>query len=175
MAAEPRPRIEGHEAERFRGRRVDHFPDVDVHAQAELFELVDERDVDAAKDVFQKLGHFRGARGADRNDAAHHLAVERLRGTATRRIQSADDLRDLGQSVLLVARVFALGGKSEVEIANHVLVFLARGNGAAQTTSLQNGQDEVFGRTRIGCRLEDNQLSFLQVRIDGESGLLHIT
>ena len=96
MAAEPRPRIKGHVAERLRGCRVDHLPDVHVHAQTKLFEFVDKRDVDAAKDVFEKLGHFRGTRRADWNDPGDNLGVQRLRGVAARWIQPANDLGNLG-------------------------------------------------------------------------------
>ena len=67
MAAQPRPGIKGHEAERLRSRRVDHFPDIDAHAHGQHLQLVDQRDVHAAKNIFQQLGHFRGARRTDRH------------------------------------------------------------------------------------------------------------
>ena len=175
MAAEPRPRIKRHEAERLGRGRVDNFPDVHIHAQAELLKLVDQGDVDAAENIFQELGHFRGAGRADSHDASHHLGVERLSGAAAGGIQTADDLGDLRQTKLLVARILALRRKSEVEIANHVLVFLARSNRAAQAAFFQDGQDQLFGGSRIGGGFQHNELSFLQMGINGKSGLLDVT
>jgi hypothetical protein len=55
VAAEARPRLEAHEAERLRARRLHDLPDVDAHPVAELGELVDQGDVDGAKDVLEQL------------------------------------------------------------------------------------------------------------------------
>ena len=63
VAAEAGAGIEGLEAEGLGFGRVDDFVDVDAHAHAELLELVDQRDVDAAVDVLKQLGHL-GDRGA---------------------------------------------------------------------------------------------------------------
>ena len=73
VAAEAGAWLERREAERLRRRRVDHFPDVDVHAVAELRELVDERDVDGAVDVLEQLRQL-GRVG--RRDLVHR--VDRL-------------------------------------------------------------------------------------------------
>jgi hypothetical protein len=51
VAAEAGAGLEAHEPERLRRCRLDHLPDVDADPVAELRELVDERDVDAAEDV----------------------------------------------------------------------------------------------------------------------------
>ena len=77
VAAETRAGVEGHEAEGLGGGGVDDFPDVDAHAQAEHFQLVDQRDVDAAEDVFEQLGHFRGAGRADGHDFGNDRCVDR--------------------------------------------------------------------------------------------------
>src|ERR1700747_730045 len=53
MATEAGARQEPREAEGLGLRRVNHLVDVDSHAHAELFEFVDERDVDTAIDVFE--------------------------------------------------------------------------------------------------------------------------
>ena len=58
VAAEAWAGVEGLEAEGFGFGGVDDFVDVDFHAHAELFQLVDEGDVDATVDVFEELGHL---------------------------------------------------------------------------------------------------------------------
>ena len=75
VAAEAGAGIKGHEAEGLGGGGVDDFPDIDIHAQAEHFQLVDQRDVDAAENIFEQLGHFGGARGADGDDFGDDLGV----------------------------------------------------------------------------------------------------
>ena len=59
MTAESGPRIEGLEAEGLGFGSVDDLVDVDAHADAELFEFVDQGDIDAAINVFEELGHLR--------------------------------------------------------------------------------------------------------------------
>src|SRR6266851_1942710 len=98
LYATPSTRIKRHETEGFGRRGVDHFPDVDVHSKAELFEFVDQRDVHAAENIFEQLGHFRRARRAYRNDAGNNLCVQRLRGASARRIQSANNFWNLRQT-----------------------------------------------------------------------------
>ena len=87
-----------------------------LHAQAEQFEFVDQGDVHAAENIFEQLGHFRGARGADRHDLRDDLRVQSRGSAAARRIDAADDFRNLRQAVLLVAGIFALGRKGQEEI-----------------------------------------------------------
>ena len=55
VAAEAGAGLERREAEGLRGGRVDDFPDVDVHPVAQLRQLVDERDVHGAVDVFEQV------------------------------------------------------------------------------------------------------------------------
>jgi hypothetical protein len=59
VTAEARTWIEGLEAEGLGFGSVDDLVDVDAHADAELFEFVDEGDIDAAINVFEELGHLR--------------------------------------------------------------------------------------------------------------------
>ena len=77
MAAEAGAGIKGLEAEGLGFGCVDDLVDVDAHAHAELLELVDQGDVDAAVDVFEELGHLRDGGTADGDDAAEDAAVER--------------------------------------------------------------------------------------------------
>jgi hypothetical protein len=59
VAAEARARIEGHEAERLRARRIDDFPHVDVHAVRHQRQLVDETDIHRPERVLEQLDHLR--------------------------------------------------------------------------------------------------------------------
>src|SRR5205085_4822353 len=73
VAAQARPGLERHEAERLRRRGADDLPDIYVHPVAQLRELVDEGDVDRAEDVLEQLAQLRcvGRRdGVDRVDGA---------------------------------------------------------------------------------------------------------
>ena len=95
--------------------RVDDLVDVDAHAHAELLELVHQRDVDAAVDVFEQLGHLGDGGAADRDDAAEDRAVECGRQFDGARVAPADDLGDIVARDGLVAGIFALGRKRHVE------------------------------------------------------------
>ena len=145
------------------------------HAQAEHLQFVDQRDVDAAKNIFKQLGHFRGARGADRHDTRNNLRVNRLRGAAARRIHAADDLGNLRQPELLVAGIFALRRKRQKEIAGDIFVFRTGRDRAVQAALLQDRQNQLFGRAWIGCGFENNQLTLLQMRLDRNGGLLDVS
>ena len=56
-------------------------------------QLVDERDVHAAEDVLEQLGHLGGARRRDRHDCVEEALVERDRDLRALRRDAADDLR----------------------------------------------------------------------------------
>ena len=115
VAAEAGAGIEGLEAEGLGFGGVDDFVDVDAHAHAELLELVDQRDVDAAIDVFKQLGHLRDGGAADGHDAAEDGAVEgcgQLGGSGT---AAADNLGDVVAGDGVVAGIFALGREGDVE------------------------------------------------------------
>ena len=62
VAAQPRSRVERHEAERLGLRRLDHLPDIDTHPAERHLQLVDESDVDRAEDVLEELARLRHAR-----------------------------------------------------------------------------------------------------------------
>src|SRR6202035_2675028 len=108
--------VKGHEAEWFGGGAVNHFPDIQVHAQGKLLEFVHQRDVDAAKNIFEQLHHFGRARRTDRHYFRDDLGVKRGSGAATGRIDPSDDLGDLREAVLFVAGIFAFGRKREIKI-----------------------------------------------------------
>src|SRR5580698_11547240 len=84
--------VEGMKAERLGRSRCDDFPNIQIHAQAEHLKLVDQRDVDAAVNILQQLGHLGRGGGGYGNRAMEDGTVQsasQLRGLG---IQSAYDL-----------------------------------------------------------------------------------
>ena len=109
VAAKAGAGIEGLEAEGLGFGGVDDFVDVDVHLHAELLELVDERDVDAAIDVFEELGHLGYGGRTDGDDAAEDAAVHGGSQLGGDRAASANYFGDVVAGYGVVAWVFALG------------------------------------------------------------------
>ena len=115
MAAEPGAGIEGLEAEGLGFGRVDDLVNVDAHAHAQLLELVDQRNVDAAVDVFKQLGHLGNGGAADRHDAAEDRAVHGCGQFRGRRAASAHDFGNVVAGHGVVAGIFALRRKGHVD------------------------------------------------------------
>src|SRR5262249_46126970 len=105
------------------------------------------------------------------DDFGDHLSVERLRGAGARRINTADHFGNLREAVLFVARIFAFGRECEKEIGGDVVAFNARGDGAAKPGFFENGKYKLFGSAGIGCGFENDELSLLQIGLDGDGGL----
>jgi len=117
VAAEPGTRVERHKAKGLGFGRLNDFPDVYAHSRIDHLELVDQGDVDRAEDVFQELDRFGCAAGGDRDEGFDGQAVDFHGFLQAERGEAADDFGDVGHAALRVAGVFALGGKSQVEIA----------------------------------------------------------
>ena len=94
MPAQPRPGIEGLEAEGLGLRRVDDFPDVDAHPVETDLEFVDQRDVDAAEDVLEQLRRLGRAAEETGTTVCDRLVERHGRLQAGRRV-AADDLGNL--------------------------------------------------------------------------------
>src|ERR1043166_7081428 len=56
MAAQARPRIEGHEAEWLRPGSLDHFPDINAHGAIDDLQLIDQSNINSAKLILDQLG-----------------------------------------------------------------------------------------------------------------------
>jgi len=117
VAAEPRTRVERHKAKGLGFGRLNDFPDVYAHSRIDHLKLVDQGDVDRAEDVFQELDCFGCAAGGDRDEGFDGQAVDFHGFLKAERGEAADDFGNVGHAALRVAGVFALGGKSQVEIA----------------------------------------------------------
>jgi hypothetical protein len=142
VTAEAGPGIEGHEAEWFCGCAIDNFENIEIHAQAELLQFVNQRDIHAAKDIFEQLP-ISAARGADGNYFRDDLGIEsarlRVRWQDSRHQTTLGNLRE---AELLVTRIFPLR-ESEIEIGGDV--FVAVRDGAAQTAFFENREHQLFG------------------------------
>jgi hypothetical protein len=152
-----------------------------VHALAELFELVDERDVDAAVDVFKQLGHFRRGRGGDGDRRVEDAAVEGGGERAGDLAAGADDLGNIAAGDGVVAWVFALGGEGDVEDAGAALGWIraaghvgAGGFEAAGGTGFEQRDKDFLGGAGVGGALKHDELPGVQVRGDGAGGLLDV-
>ena len=145
VAAEAGAGIEGLEAEGLGFGGVDDFVDVDAHAHAELLELVDQGDVDAAVDVFEQLGHLGDGRAADRNHAAEDGAVQGGGQLGSRGAAAADDLGNVVAGDGVVAGIFALRRE------DHVHAGLVRG--ARDFQALRDCRIRAAGRRPLRwCR-----------------------
>ncbi len=109
VAAEAGPGIERREAERLGLRRLDHFPHVDAHPIERHLQLVDQRDVDRAVDVFEQLTRLGHLGRRHRHDFVDGRRVERDRRVGRFLVHAADDLRNRLGVKLRVARILALG------------------------------------------------------------------
>ncbi len=158
------------EAERLGGGGVDDLPDVEVHAQAEHLEFVDQRDVDAAIDILEQLGHLRGGGRGDGNGAAEDGAVERGGDFAGLGIESANHLRNIVTSHLGVAGILALGRKRDPDIVVAGCAF-AGSFQAGLVFLFENRNQDFFGGAGVGRALEDDDLAGAQIGRDGVSGV----
>ena len=146
MPADARARVEGLEAERLGRGAVDDVPEVDAQLVAELGHLVDERDVDLAVGVLEQLGHLRLARAGRSHDGVDEPRVERLGRVAAGRRHAAHDLGRVVHAVRRVARVDALRGERQVEVAAD-----------REAGALEDRAHDLLGRARPGRRLEDDE------------------
>src|SRR5581483_11418207 len=105
VSAHPGAGLEGHEAVGFGGGGVDDFPDVDAHPVTQDRELVDQGDVDRAKDVLQQFGQLGRFGGGDGHEVIAYLPVELHRPRHALLGHSPDHLRGRFQGVVGAARI----------------------------------------------------------------------
>ena len=85
----PGPGIKRHEPKWFRLGRFDDFPDVNSHRAVDELQLINQRDIHAAKNILQQLGRFSDATRRDWHKRVDRLAVKRHRPLkAGRRVTS---------------------------------------------------------------------------------------
>ncbi len=115
MAAESRAGVESLVAEGLGFGGVDHFKDVDAHAVAELFEFVDQGDIDATVNILQELGHLRRGGRGNRNSSIEDGSVEGRSEPGCRRFEPADHLGNVAAGDCVIAGIFTLGREGDVE------------------------------------------------------------
>jgi len=164
VTAEAGSGIEGLKAEWLGLGCVDDFVNIDAHAHAELLELVDQRDVDAAIDVFKELGHLGDGGAADGDYTTEDGTVEGgskfdRGGTATPHY--------LGNVVTgdgVIAGIFALGRKGNVEAR------LAGSTGsfeAAGVAFFEQRENDIVCCAGIGGALKNDELPLMNMGRDG--------
>src|SRR4029077_6989061 len=139
VTSEARAGVKGHEAKRLCGCAIDDFENIEIHAQAKLFEFIYERDIHAAENIFEELHHFGGARGVDGNHFRDDLRVQPCSGASAGRIHATNYFGNLREAELFVAGIFPLRGESEIKIGSDVFAAFAIYDGAAQAALLENG------------------------------------
>src|SRR6185437_4409453 len=86
VAAKARPGIKRMESERLAFGGLNDLEDVEAHPDAELLELIDQRNVHAAVDILKQLCHLRHGRRGDRHSPGEDRTVQSrgdLRGSRT--------------------------------------------------------------------------------------------
>ena len=170
MSAEAWAWIKGMKAEGLRGGGIDDLPDVEIHAQAQHLEFVDQRDVDAAVNIFEQFRHFRGCGRRNEDGATEDRTVERGGDFTGLRVRSANHFRNVMASDLRIAGIFALRRKSDPDIV--VAGFaVSRHSQAGFVLFLENRHQNFFRRARIGSALENHDLAGPQVGSDGVRGV----
>jgi hypothetical protein len=122
-------------------------------------ELVHESDVDVALDVLDHLRRLGGPDVAGDVDVGHE-AVEGGEALGGRRVHAGDDLRDLLQRVVDVARVDPLGRVADGEV-------LPAGPAGGP---LKGRDHDLLGEAGVDGRLEDDDGAVFEVPADGLGG-----
>src|SRR4029077_131099 len=161
MPAKAGSRIKRHKAKRVSSGSMVYFPDRNAHGCIDEFQLVDQGNVDAAKDILEQLGCLRDPARGNWDKLGHSPAVNRHCLLKARWGIPANDFWHQLERAAWVPRIFSFGRKSQVKI--HAC-FHSR-------SSLQNGAQLLVGRSRISRRFEHDQGSIREMRRDRPAGL----
>ena len=153
VAAQAGPRVERHETEWLRSRRVDYLPHIDVEVAAHQGQLVHHADVDGAERVLKQLDHLRHARRRDRDDRLHDVPVERGGRLGRPGVDPAHHPRDVARRPLAVAGVDPFRRERKAKVLS-----------GAQAARFKARTDHLVHRAGIRGRLQHHQLSGAQVR-----------
>src|SRR5579885_244306 len=108
-------------------------------------------------------------------NARDDLRVEGLGGASAGRIEAADNLGNLREAELLVARILALGRKGEEEVRRDVFAFRSGGDRTLETALFEDGEDKLLGGARVRGGFEGDKLAALQMRLNRDGGLFDET
>ena len=171
MPAEARSRIERMEAERLGCGGIDDLPDVQIHAQAEHLELVHERDVHAAIDVFQQLRHLRCGRRRDRNGAAEDRPIKCRRQFRSPAGSRPPITFGMSWRATCVLPGSSRSGEKATQNSLSRCCPCARRVQAGLVFLLENRNQHFFRGPGIGCALQNNNLPGAQMRRDRVGGV----
>ena len=173
VSAQSGSRIKGLKAERFGGGSADDLPDIYAHAQAEHLELVHQRDIHAAIDVLQQLGHLCGGGRRNLDCAIEDCFVEECGQFTGILFQPTHDLGDITPGHALIAGIFTLRrkrGKEAVTLRRICACSLE----TAWVFLFQRGNHDFFRSAGIGGALQHYKLARAQMRSNGVSRSLDI-
>src|SRR5947207_1395935 len=115
MAAKSGSGIEGHESKWFRFRGLDNFPNIYPHRAINHLKLVNQRDVDAPKNVLQQLGCFCHSTGGYGNEPFDRDRVQLCCLLEACGGKPPNNLRDGCYHTLRIPGVLALWRKGEMK------------------------------------------------------------
>src|SRR4029077_18863459 len=115
VASQTGPRIKRHKSKRLGLRRFDHFPNIDAHGGVNHLEFVNQRDINAPKNVLEQLSCFPGATGRNRHKCINCFTIKRHSALQACRRVTAYDPRDQFHVALFVSRILSFRRKSEME------------------------------------------------------------
>ena len=129
----------------------EHVAHVEIHAAHDEGELVHERDIDVALGVLDDFGGFGGLdRGGAEDAGGDDAAVDGGDRLECGGVLARDHLGDLGEGMLLVARIDALGGVANGEV---LAAFQAR-------AFFEHWYAVVLGRTGVDGRFVNDDIAF---------------
>src|SRR5205814_9079632 len=161
VPAQTWPRVKRHKTERLCFRGFDYFPDVDPHRGVYQLELVNKRNINAPKNVFQKLGRFRDTARRNGHDGVDRFTIMRHRTIETGWSVTPYNLGNQLHLALFVRWIFSLRREGKVKIHP----------GLHARTILQHGAQILIGCSWIRCRFQYDQCPFGQMRRNCPAGI----
>src|SRR5438552_7386577 len=108
--------IKWHESKRLCPGSFDDLPDVNSHVGVYQLQLINQRDVDATKNILQKLGRFGDATRRNRHNLVDRFAIKRHGAIEAGWSVPSYHFRNSFKIALFVSRIFAFWRKGKVKI-----------------------------------------------------------
>src|ERR1035437_9933156 len=155
--------------EGLRRRGIDHLPYIYAHAKRKELQFIDQRDIDATVDVLQQLGHLGNTRRRHTDRPREDTLVEHRSKLCGDLFVATHHLWNVVPRDRIVARIFALWRKGNIEDTTFRRYALALHLQPLQIPSLKERNQQLFGRTRVRRALQHYQLAFPNPRRRGSS------
>ena len=139
-----------------------------------MLELVNQRDVDAAIDVLEQLGHLGDASGRDADGALEDAFVQGCGERGGYLFVPANDLGNVVARDGVVAGIFPLGREGNVKDSALLRFARALDLEAVRIVGFEDWDEHLLGSAGVGGAFEDDQLPFLQPWGGGFGGVLDV-